>query len=307
MDGFRAAAALLPPGLRDAAAAVDGRVCEELRLRLGRPPTALSGGRETPFSGEAVTEAQLRAVLEAASRSSLHAVTEQLKRGYLTAPGGVRVGVCGTAVTDGGGRLTGFRSFTSLALRVPRAVPSCADGVWDAVTEGGFRSLLVISPPGAGKTTLLRELIRRLSDGGERVCVADERGEIAGPGFPLGRHTDVMTGAAKAAAAEMLLRAMNPAVLAMDEITDEADAARLLQAAGCGVRLLATVHGLDPADVARRPACRTLLASGVFERYVVISRTGRMRRFTAGVFPVNVPAAGDAAAVTDAAGRRSCV
>lgn len=283
MDGFKAATALLPPGLREAAAAVDGDACEELRLRLGFPATALAGGRETPFDKGAVTEAQLRAVLEAASRSSLHAVTGQLRRGYLTAPGGVRVGVCGTAVTDGSGNLTGFRSFTSLTLRVPRAVPSSADGIWDAVTAGGFRSLIVVSPPGAGKTTLLRELIRRLSDGGARVCVADERGELGGPGFPLGRHTDVMTGAPKAEAAEMLLRAMNPAVLAMDEITDEADAQRLLQAVGCGVQLLATAHGRGPEDAARRPACRTLFEAGVFERYVVISRESDTRRFAAGV------------------------
>ena len=265
------------------------RRLKELRLRRGRRATVLTDGAETVFSGAPVTEQALRAVLEAATRSSLHAATEQLRRGYVAAAGGVRVGVCGAAVMGAGG-LEGLRSFSSVAIRVPREVRSCADPVWDAVMAGGFRSLLIVSPPGAGKTTLLRELVRRLSDGGERVCVADERGEIAAcaggePGFDVGAHTDVLTGAPKARAAGMLLRAMNPGVIAMDEITAPEDAAALLGAAGCGVRLIATVHGASLRDVSERPAVRRLLAAGAFCRYVVVLNDRGVRRYTAGDLP----------------------
>ena len=291
MKGFLAAQALLPPALRTAAegmGAVECRLCEEFRFRRGRPPTALIGGREKALCAEPVSDTTLRAVLENATRSSLHAAEAQLRRGYIAAPGGVRVGVCGTAVTEDG-RVTGLRDFSSAAVRIPREVPGCAGELWPGLISGGFESLLIIAPPGAGKTTLLRELIRRLSRTGARVCVADERGELAGcvrgePSFDLGPCADVMTEAPRAEAVGMLLRSMSPQVLAMDEITEAGDGAALLSAAGCGVTLLATIHGADPAEVSRRPVCRALLEAGAFRRYVLILREDEKRRYTMGAF-----------------------
>lgn len=288
MDGFTAAARLLPGDVRRGAESLSQAEklrCEEFRLRRGRPPTARLDGREEAISDTALTERDLCLVLEAATRSSFHAAAAELRRGYVTARGGVRVGVCGTAVDSDTG-LEGLRDISSLSLRLPRQVPGCADAVWPAVTEGGLSSLLIVSPPGAGKTTLLREIVRRSSETGVCVCVADERAEIGGEGsFDLGPHTDVMTGVPKAAAAGMLLRAMNPAVLAMDEITDPADAQALLHAVGCGVLLLATVHGGSLAEIRERPALRPLLEAGAFRRYVVIENRDGRRRYRAGEIP----------------------
>ena len=284
MDGFDRAAALLPTELRMAAERLSGGArerCEEFRLRRGYPPTALLDGKEEDLYPRAVDEEMLRGVLAAATRSSLHAAEAELRHGFLSAPGGVRVGVCGVGVVGADG-LQGLRTFSSVAIRVPHAVPGCADGIWEKMTAGGFRSLLVVSPPGAGKTTLLRELVRRLSAVGVRVCVADERGEIAGAsggGFDVGAHTDVLSGVPKAAAAMMFLRAMNPQVIAMDEIGDEREAEALLCAVKSGVTLLASAHGGDVSDAAQRPGCGKLLRSGAFRRCVVISCRGSMRRY----------------------------
>ena len=105
----------------------------------------------------------------------------------------------------------------------------------------------LMAPSGAGKTTLLRDLIRAVSDGeggpALRVGVADERGELAAmyqgePQFSIGRQTDVLDGCPKGPALLMLLRGMNPQVLAADEITAPEDAAALEMAANCGVSLL---------------------------------------------------------------------
>ena len=285
MDGFTAAAALLPPALRRAAESLppeDRARCEELRLRRGREATALVDGKEYGLGTGPVREDDLRAVAEAATRCSFHAAGEQLKRGFLSAPGGVRVGLCGEAVTGPAG-LEGLRELSGMAIRVPRAVEGCADGIWAALTAGGFVSTVICAPPGGGKTTLLRELVRRLSWEGLRVAVADERGEIAGarngePGFDLGPRTDVMTGLGKAQAVGMLVRTMDPQVVAMDEIGGPEDAQALRRAAGCGVALLATAHGERGCRDGQ--TVRELIGAEVFRRRVWVERRDGRRRYT---------------------------
>ena len=280
MDGFTAAAALLPPALRRAAESLppeDQARCEELRLRRGREATALVDGKEYGLGTGPVTEEHMRAVAEAATGASLHAAGEQLRQGYLAAPGGVRVGLCGTALVGPAG-LEGLREISGMAIRVPRAAEGCADGIWDALTAGGFASTVICAPPGGGKTTLLRELVRRLSCEGLRVAVADERGEIGEPGFDLGPRTDVMTGLGKAQAIGLLVRTMGPQVVAMDEIGGQEDAQALQRAAGCGVALLATAHGERGCRDGQ--TVRSLVEAEVFRRRVWVERRDGRRRYT---------------------------
>ena len=130
--------------------------------------------------------------------------------------------------------------------------------------------MLLCGAPGSGKTTLLRDLIRQLSDRfGWRICVVDERLELAAcasgvPQFRLGAHTDVLSGAPKAAGIELLLRTMNPEWIAVDEITAEADIAAIRRASYCGVRFLATAHAADRRELESRPLYRALLQDGFF-------------------------------------------
>ena len=98
-------------------------------------------------------------------------------------------------------------------------------------------------------------MIRSLSDGAalhaaQRVAVVDERGEIAGmhrgvPQLAVGCHTDVLDGCLKAKGIPILLRAANPQIIAVDEITVREDLYAMAAAANCGVALLATIHAAD--------------------------------------------------------------
>ena len=180
-----------------------------------------------------------------------------------------------------------LRYLTSLSLRLACPAAGQAGQVVKALrTPEGVASTLIVAPPGAGKTTLLRELVRLLSEGAGgpplRVGLADERGEVAAlwrgePQFDVGRHTDVLDGCRKAEGLLILLRGMNPQVLAADEITHPEDAAAMEEAAGCGVALLATAHAAGTEDLRRRPVYRALLERGVFQRAVVLERRGGER------------------------------
>ena len=81
-----------------------------------------------------------------------------------------------------------------------------------------------------------------------------------------------MTGVRKAEGIEMLLRTMGPSCIAMDEITAPEDAAALMQAAGCGVELLATVHAGSIRDFFRNSTYQALKESGIFEVCLVLNR-----------------------------------
>ena len=142
---------------------------------------------------------------------------------------------------------------------------------------------------GCGKTTLLRDLIRCISDGQGiqpyRVGVAEERGELAAtfggePQMNIGARTDVVDGCPKAAAILLLLRGMNPQVLAVDEITAPEDAEAMEMAVGCGVTLLATAHGASRRDLERRPLYCRLIKQGIFTRVVTIRIEQGKRRYT---------------------------
>ena len=70
---------------------------EELRLRAGWPMTVVFPEGERPLGERPVEPGELEQLVEIASHASLHAVLDQLRRGYLTCPGGHRLGLCGTA------------------------------------------------------------------------------------------------------------------------------------------------------------------------------------------------------------------
>lgn len=285
---------ILSPALREQVLLLspeDRESVEELRVREGRPLALVSAGKErTPeeWKLRRVTSRDIGWILEAAGQGSIHTILPQLRQGYVAVEGGNRIGVCGSVVVKDG-EVTNFRRISSLAVRFSREITGIAKPLLSKLTENGrLQSTLILSPPGGGKTTLLRDLIRCISDGEGisplRVGVADERGEICGmaagaPQKNVGTRTDIVDGCPRAPALLMLLRGMNPQVLAMDEITETRDLTAAVEAAGCGVVLLATAHGAEPKEIKLRPVYRDLLQEGIFRRFVWISMEGDRRRY----------------------------
>lgn len=286
---YMQAAQVLPEAFFQAAerlSAAEKARAEEFRLRAGQAMTVMVGGAELTVDAPAVTEGDLRTLLERASRSSAHTVLDQVRAGFLTIRGGHRIGLCGRAVMKDGA-IFGLDRLSSAAVRIARPVEGLGRQGAAAVTAGGtLHSTLILAPPGAGKTTLLREIVRRISEGVEtaprRVGLADERGEVAAvwdgrPQMDVGRHTDVMSGCPKAEGLSILLRGMRPELLAADEITAAADLDAMTWAVGCGAALLATAHGGSVADLKRRPLYRRLLGLGLFEQALLLENSAGVR------------------------------
>lgn len=285
---FIRAVRLLPPCLRTEVLNLPDNMtnsAEEIRLRIGRSPTlVLPNGEAEVLPLHKITASELQPVLEIATRASAHTYADSIRMGFVTAEGGCRLGLCGTAVTDEN-RITNLRRLSSLCIRIPREKRGCADGVLPGLTEGGFKSTIIVSPPGTGKTTLLRELVRLISDSGKRISLVDERSEVAGtfegqPCFDVGARTDVLTGAPKSEGVFLMLRSMAPQILAFDEITSPLDIEAAETAANCGVSLLATAHGASIIDLSERALYRKLLDRRIFSRAVIIENIEGKRRYT---------------------------
>lgn len=242
----------------------------ELRLRLGAYPELITINGSIWMQRLASKE-DIIFCINAASRYSPWAAATTAN-GYITAPGGHRLGLCGITVVNNG-TVTGISMPTSICLRVARDISGIARGL-----ENINGSVLILGKPGSGKTTLLRDLIRIKSNKGSgSVGVVDEKCEL----FPIatetfcfipGKKTDVLSGCSKKQGIEALLRNMCPQVIAVDEITADEDCKALMYAGWCGVNLLATAHAASKEDLFTRPVYRTLAQSGLFDYLVLLQQ-----------------------------------
>lgn len=256
---------VVPPRMRWEVDRLGKTGLQELRLRRGHPPELVFQNGSNWLEGN-ITGEDLSFVVNTASQYSPWASTTAA-HGYLTAPGGHRIGLCGEAVLQEG-QANGLRRVDSVCMRVARDFPGISGGL----TLTG--SVLIIGSPGAGKTTLLRDLIRRRSDAGTRsIAVVDERGELFPSNiFQPGKRTDILTGCFKPQGIEMVLRTMGPGTIAVDEITADTDCEALLHAGWCGVGLLATAHAASRTDLETRPVYRKIIDHKLFDMLVILQQ-----------------------------------
>lgn len=256
---------VVPPRMRWEVDRLGKTGLQELRLRRGHPPELVFQNGSNWLEGN-ITGEDLSFVVNTASQYSPWASTTA-SHGYLTAPGGHRIGLCGEVVLQEG-QANGLRRVDSVCMRVARDFPGISGGL----TLTG--SVLIIGSPGAGKTTLLRDLIRRRSDAGTRsIAVVDERGELFPSNiFQPGKRTDILTGCFKPQGIEMVLRTMGPGTIAVDEITADTDCEALLHAGWCGVGLLATAHAASRTDLETRPVYRKIIDHKLFDMLVILQQ-----------------------------------
>lgn len=259
---------ILPLWLRGVVDEQESKDLQELRLRINQPPELVKKGYSEWLSRN-VSKEDIAFCINTATKYSPW-TSSSITEGFITAPGGHRIGICGECIYDGK-NLKNVNIVTSICIRIAREHTGIAS---DFYNRKG--SILIIGKPGSGKTTFLRDLVRGISDRSNgSVVVLDERREIF-PNmdgtalFQQGKRTDVISGCKKSVALEMALRTMSPATIALDEITGQDDCTALISGAWCGVRLIATAHAGNRDELYARVVYKPLLDHGIFHSLVVL-------------------------------------
>jgi len=285
---------ILPEEIAPSISKISG--IQEIRLRIDQPIQIITDKREgffdpekglvsTALDGLNTKREQIEEVLLKLSGGSYYTIEDSISRGYVTLPGGHRVGLAGQVVSERG-KIKNLFPVGSLNVRIAREFPGVACRLLPYLVvskSGSIRNTLFISPPAAGKTTMLRDLIRLCSYGektfnlcGGKVGVVDERGELAGtfagcPQLDVGPRTDVLDGVEKKEGLFWLLRSMSPEVLACDELGSKEDAGVVSELARAGVKFLTTLHGSSWEEINIRPVICSIVEQKFFSRYVFLT------------------------------------
>ena len=266
----------------------------EIRIRAEKPVLIYWNQREisidengnfiyVPENGKFFSYQELQNLVDFWCQDSRYAFQNEIKRGFLTIEGGHRIGICGEVISDEDKKVQAMKYISAVNIRIAHEIKGVANEILKYIYPGSqVKNTLIVSPPGAGKTTLLRDIIRQLSDGknekpGMNIGVVDERGEIAAcfqgvPQLDVGIRTDVLDNCEKITGMRMLLRAMAPKVIAVDELGNEEEIKLIQQMTGNGCGIIATIHGNSMEELRKKKILKEVWEQEIFENIICLSR-----------------------------------
>lgn len=267
----------------------------EIRIRAEKPALIYMKQKEISVDsegkiiyvvqqGKCFSYQELQKLVDYWCMDSRYAFQNEIKQGFLTIEGGHRIGICGETVMDELGNIQTIKYISSVNIRIAHEIKGVAEKIMDYIYERGkVRNTLIVSSPGAGKTTLLRDIIRLLAEGndmqrGMNVGLVDERGEIAAcfqgiPQLDVGSRTDILCNCKKKYGMRMLLRAMAPAVIAVDELGEKEEIELIQQMTGNGCAVIATIHGESIEEVKQKEILDELWKQQIFTNIIYLSKS----------------------------------
>lgn len=258
----------------------------EIRMRRNKPLVINYGGRNLIVTDEKnenmlVTKQMIESVIKTATENSIYAYNYQIKQGFITAVGGVRLGIGGESVTSENFMPMTMKDICSINIRIPHEIIGCSNIAFKFIysKESGIKNTLIISPPGAGKTTFLRDITRQISRINDKIystLIVDERFEIASvvngePMLDIGDFADIVSGSNKEFAFSNGIRALRPDVIITDELVSKSDSTACENAIMSGVKVIASIHSSSISELKEKENFKEMIAKKVFERYIVLS------------------------------------
>lgn len=256
---------------------------EEIRIRANKP-VILKLGQVEIVLNYTITTNEIIGILQNICNNSIYTYQNQICNGFITLPGGNRVGIAGNVVIKDG-QVSNISYIYSLNFRISHQINGASDNILKYVLDTENNTIfntLIVSPPGAGKTTMIRDLAKRISNGineinfrGVDVSIIDERGEIAamtkGITFnDVGIRTDVLDNVPKSIGIRMAVRSMAPKVIIADEIGNKDDVNIINYAICSGVKCIFTAHGSNMEDLLKNNEINKIINLQLFSKIIFL-------------------------------------
>ena len=256
---------------------------EEIRIRANKP-VILKLGQVEIVLNYTITTNEIIGILQNICNNSIYTYQNQICNGFITLPGGNRVGIAGNVVIKDG-QVSNISYIYSLNFRISHQINGASDNILKYVLDTENNTIfntLIVSPPGAGKTTMIRDLAKRISNGineinfrGLDVSIIDERGEIAamtkGITFnDVGIRTDVLDNVPKSIGIRMAVRSMAPKVIIADEIGNKDDVNIINYAICSGVKCIFTAHGSNMEDLLKNNEINKIINLQLFSKIIFL-------------------------------------
>ena len=266
---------------------------EEIRIRCGKNVTMNMGSIEIVLK-YVVNEIEITRIIQNMCNNSIYAYQNQIANGYITLPGGNRVGISGNIVCMDG-KVSNISHIYSINIRLSHEVDGASKDIIGYVLDTKNNSVfncLIVSPPGCGKTTIIRDISKKISTGipeinfrGIDICIVDERGEIAALSKGIscnnvGDRADILDNVPKSIGIRMAVRSLAPKVIVADEIGNMDDAEIVNYAVCSGVRCIFTAHGASMDDLLKNRELNNLINMKLFNKIIFLDEKikGRVKQ-----------------------------
>ncbi len=232
---------------------------------------------KTFIGDDIISQNQIQDIFASLCEYSVHTYHDEILRGFITVSGGIRIGICGTAIYENGS-IIGIKEISALNIRIPHEFIGISDKIYPLFNHCG---ILIIGPPCSGKTTMLRDLARKLSSE-YKTTIIDERFEIAGmikgkPSFNIS-SASVLSGFYKKDGMSFAVRSMSPEIMICDEFggIDDIESSMFAMKSGCSI--IASMHAFDIEDFVSKSICKNVINSGIFKHFVFMDRSCNITR-----------------------------